>query len=60
MHDLAVEVEVVDLGQLDLDVLVLAQHVAQRRRDLPRREDAGGHLVQQRLEEVVVAAVDRA
>ena len=30
-----------------------------RRGDLPRREHAGGDLVEQRLEEVVVAAVDQ-
>ena len=41
------------------DVLCLAQHVPQRRRDLAGREDAGGHLVQQRLEEVVVPAVEQ-
>ena len=38
---------------------VVAQHVADGRRDLPLREDAGGHLVQQRLEEVMVGAVDQ-
>ncbi len=55
----AIEVEPVDLGQLHLHVLVLAQDVAQRWCDLPGRQDAGGDLVEQRLEEVVVATVDR-
>ena len=50
----------VDLGQLDPDVSPAAQHVAQRRRDLARRQHAGRHLVQQRLEEVVVPSVDAA
>ena len=59
LHHLAVEIEAVDLGQLDLHVLVLAQHVTQRWRDLPGRQDAGGHLVQERLEQVVVAPVDQ-
>ena len=34
------------------------QNSAQRRRDLPLREDPGGHLVEQRLEEVVVVPID--
>ena len=42
-----------------VDVLRLAEHVPQRRRDLAGREDAGGHLVQQRLEEMVVPAVEQ-
>ena len=59
LDHLAVEIEALDLGQLDLHVLVLAQHVPQRRRDLPGREDAGGDLVEQRLEQVVVPPVDQ-
>ena len=58
MHDPAVQVEPGDLGQLDADVLVLAQHVADGRRDLARREHARRHLVQERLEQVVVAPVE--
>ena len=54
----AVEVEAGDLGQLDADVLVLADYVAQGRRDLAGRDQAGRHLVQEGLEQVVVAPVD--
>ena len=57
VHDPAVQVEPGDLGQFDPDVLVLAQHVADGRRDLARGDHARGHLVQQRLEQVVVAPV---
>ena len=37
---------------------VAGKHAAQRRRDLALGEDAGRHLVEQRLEQVVVGAVD--
>ena len=47
----------VDLGELDLDVPLAAQHASDRRGDLALREDPGGDLVEQRLEEVVVVAV---
>ena len=46
------------LGHADPHVAVPAQHVADGRRDLALREDAGGHLVEERLEEMVVGAVD--
>ena len=58
VHDPAVKVEPGDLGQLDADVLVLAEHVADGRRDLAGRDHARRHLVQERLEQVVVAPVD--
>ena len=58
----------VDLAGLDVDVLHLAEDRAQVRivpqdvadggRDLTLREDPGGHLVQQGLEEMVVGPVD--
>ena len=51
------QVEAVDLGELDLDVPVAVKHPAQRRCDLALGEDPGRHLVEQRLEEVVVDAV---
>ena len=59
VHDPAIQVEAGHLGELDAHVLRPAQDVPQRRRDLTGREDAGRDLVQQRLEQVVVAAVDQ-
>ena len=59
VHDPLLEVEPGDLRQDDLDVLVAAHHVTQHRRDLTRREDARGHLVEERLEQVVVPPVDQ-
>ena len=52
------QVEPGHLGQDDVDVLALAQRVTQHGRDRARREDAGRHLVEQRLEQVVVPLVD--
>ena len=57
MHHPAVQVEAGDLGQLDPDVFVLADHVAQRRRDLAGRDQTGRHLVQERLKQMVIAPV---
>ena len=59
VDDAPLEVEAGDLGELDPHVAGAPQDVAQRRRDLARRQDAGGHLVQQRLEEVVVAPIEQ-
>ncbi len=59
VHDPLLEIEPRHLGQLDADVLVAPDDVTQRRGDLPRREHAGGDLVQQRLEQVVVASIDQ-
>ena len=59
VHDATVEIEPVDLEELDGDARDAAQHVSQRRRDVARREHAGRHLVEQRLEEMVVASVDQ-
>src|SRR3954452_11588516 len=56
---MAIEVEGGHGRVLDLDVAVLAQDAAYRRRDFPLRQDAGCHLVEQRLEEVVVHPVDQ-
>jgi hypothetical protein len=47
-----------DLAEQHLDVAVLAEDRAQRLGDLARRQGGGGDLVQQRLEQVVVHAVD--
>ena len=59
VHDAAFEIEPLDLEELDGDAGNAAQHVSERRRDLPGREHAGRDLVQQRLEEMVVASVDQ-
>ena len=56
-HRASLEVEAGHLGQLDLDISMAAQNASDRRGDLARREDPGRHLVEQRLEEVVVVAV---
>ncbi len=55
---LAFRVDVIDLAQENGDVLVPPQDAPDRLGDLARRQHGGGHLVQERLEEVVVAAVD--
>ena len=52
------QIEAGHLGQDHVDVLAPAQNVPQHRRDRTRRQDAGGHLVEERLEQVVVAPVD--
>jgi len=59
VHDAALEVEVRHLGQLDADVLAPPDDVADRRGDLPGRQHARRHLVQQRLEQMVVATIDQ-
>ena len=56
--DPALQVESGDGGQFHPDVAVAVQDVADRRRDLPFGQDPGRDLVQQRLEQVVVPAVD--
>jgi hypothetical protein len=53
-----IEVESRHARQRHLGVLLAAKHAADRRRDLPLRQDPRGHLVQQRLEQVVIDAVD--
>ena len=52
------QVDLAHLGQHDAEVAHAAQHVADGRRDLPLGEDAGGHLVEEGLEEVMVGPVD--
>jgi hypothetical protein len=47
-----------DLGQEHRHVGRASQNRAQGRRDVGRIERGGGHLIEQRLEEVVVAAVE--
>ena len=58
MGDPGVEVEAADVGEQHARVGLAAQHAAQRRGDLALGEDAGGDLVEERLEQVVVGAVD--
>ena len=53
------EVDVGDLTEHDAGVLVPADDLAGRRGDLALGEDAGGHLVEQRLEEVVAGLADQ-
>ncbi len=58
MDDPPIQVESRYFGQLDLDVFVLAHHMSNRNRDLARRYQPGGHLVEEGLKEVVIAAVN--
>jgi hypothetical protein len=51
-------IEARDLGEQHPGVLLSAQNPAVGRRDVGGREAAGGHLVEQRLEHVEVAAVE--
>jgi hypothetical protein len=53
------EIEVGRFGQEDLSVLLPFENGSQGRGDVGRRQAAGGHLVEQRLEQVEVAAVDQ-
>ena len=54
----SLEVDAGDLAEDDPRVLLAGQHLAGARRDLALGEDAGGDLVQQRLEQVVRGAGD--
>jgi hypothetical protein len=51
------QVDVLNIHEHDPGIALLGQHAAQRGRDQARRQNAGGHLVEQRLEQVVVRAV---
>ena len=53
-----VEVDVLHLAQDHAQRRIVAEDVADGRCDLALREDPGGHLVEQGLEEVVVGPVD--
>ena len=53
-----VDVDVCHLSHVHPHVAVPAQHVADGRGDLALREDAGRHLVEEGLEQVVVGPVD--
>ena len=54
----SVEIDGDDLAEHDAGVPLVAQHVAQRRRDVSLGEDPRRDLVEQRLEQVVVGPVD--
>jgi len=45
-------------GQDDFDILAFVQNRPHRRGDVGRRERGGGDLIKERLEEVVISAVD--
>ena len=53
-----IDVHVDDLAEDDARIALMSQYVADRRRDVALGEYAGGDLVEQGLEEVVVGAVD--
>ncbi len=55
---LRLHVDALHLREDDLDVFLVAEDFAQRPGDVGGREAGRGHLIEQRLEEVVVAAVD--
>ncbi len=52
-HVAGVEVDLADLAEHDLCILLTCENLTRRRGDLALGEDAGGHLVEQGLEEVV-------
>ncbi len=52
------DVQVDGIGEQDLGVLLFAQQDTQRRGDFSRRQRARGDLVEQRLEEMEIPAVD--
>lgn len=57
-HHLVLDIDVLHLGKGHLAVALIAHHAADCWRDQAFREDARGHLIQQRLEQVMVRAVD--
>src|SRR5262249_27653474 len=56
--ELPIQVDVRDVAEQHLDVALPAQHHPGGRGDVTLGHDAGGHLVQQRLEQVVGGAGD--
>ena len=57
--EFALQVDVRDVAEQHLGVPLLAQDQPRGRGDLTFGDDAGGHLVQQRLEQVVSGAGDQ-
>ena len=58
-HLLLIGIDVLHFPHQDLDVFGLAQHHAQGGGDIGLGDQPGGHLIEQRLEEVEVAPVDQ-
>ena len=48
------------LAEQHLRIAMVLENNPQRRRNLARRESAGRHLIQQRLKQVEIAAIDSA
>src|SRR5262249_50812602 len=46
-------------GEQDLDVLLFAQNPADRRGDVAGRQRRGRHLIEQRLKEMIVVAIEQ-
>ena len=59
-HGSRVQVEIRDFAEYNFGVLLFLHDAAQCRRNQPLGQDAGGNLIQQRLEEMVVRPVDHA
>ena len=58
-HPLSSRIDANRLREQDPRVLLPAQHTANGDRDLGRRQAGHGHLVEQRLEQVVVSSIDK-
>lgn len=56
---LSCRIDLARVGQQHVDVLLVAQDPADRRRDVAGRQRRGGHLVQERLKEMVVVAIEQ-
>src|SRR5437867_2234580 len=57
-YDVLVGKDLARLGEQHLGVLLRAQQPSDRRGDVARRERRRGHLVEQRLKDVMVRAID--
>jgi hypothetical protein len=57
-HFALVEVHTGHIAHVHVHVVGVAEHLAQRCRDLGRRQEATRYLVEQRCEQVVVVAID--
>jgi hypothetical protein len=58
-HGATRDVDVLHVRHPHLDVPLIAEHVPDRRRDVGGRERRGRDLVEQRLEQVMIATVDQ-
>ncbi len=59
MNNAALKIESSYLGHQHLDVLVAPEYRANWGRDLARRKSGGRHLIKQRLEGVMILAIDQ-